>query len=515
MKKLVVFILLITQASVFGQGITAPSPLTIEANASNVDAGNFVVSWANNTDQILVSVSLGYQSGATISLPITTGLTRNTGYSSWSAVTSIVFYGTRDNLNAALAAMTISMGSIKTAIKINIEVSSYDSNYYYNPANKHFYKYVSSNAITYANAKSGASGTTFKGKTGYLVTITSQSEQDFINNNISGNNIWIAITDAVTDGTWVLDAGPELGTVLKTLNGPTDGNIAGQYNNWCSGEPNGANHSEDYAVAKWNGGTCWNDLPNSSSSIQGYIVEISANFPAGSDYTGVYASYVVHNNDIAYTLTSTNTINATTISNTPNLFGGLQINDGHTVTLSSSKTLNSNKILLNGTGKIVFTDATSKWTPGTSSSASTFIHSPNTNSNPTYWSVSSSWVGDLFSSSSANHYTPYLNSLQGWSAGVADTNQYIILSYDTAAYITGIATQGRQNMAQWVTNATIDVSMDSITWKTVLTNTSMNTDQLTIVNVLFPSVEYAQYVRVRPTLWSTFPSMRMGLLIKQ
>ena len=185
MKKLVVFILLLIQASVFGQGITAPAPLTIEVNASNADAGNFVVSWGNTTDQILVSVSLDYQSGATLSFPTTTNLTLNTGYTTWTGITSIVFYGTRDNINIALAAMTVTMGSVKTAVKINIEISAYDANYKYNPNNKHFYKYVSSNAITYANAKSGASGTTFKGKTGYLITITSQAEQDFINNNIT------------------------------------------------------------------------------------------------------------------------------------------------------------------------------------------------------------------------------------------------------------------------------------------------------------------------------------------
>jgi hypothetical protein len=171
--------------------ITAPSPTTIEANASNVDAGDFVVNWANTTDNILISLSLEYQSGATLSLPTTTGLTRNPGYSTWTNFTSLVFYGKKTDVNTALAAMTLSMGSIKTAIKINIEVSSYNSEYLYNPTNKHFYKYVSSSAVSYASAKSGASGNTFKGKTGYLVTVTSQSEQDFLNNNIVGNNIWI------------------------------------------------------------------------------------------------------------------------------------------------------------------------------------------------------------------------------------------------------------------------------------------------------------------------------------
>jgi hypothetical protein len=298
--------------------------------------------------------------------------------------------------------MTLSMGSIKTAVRINIEVSNYDANYKYNPINKHFYKYVSSSAITYPNAKSGAAAQgSFKGKTPYLVTITSQSEQDFINTNITGSNIWIALSDAGTtvDGTWKIDAGPELGTTIKTQNGPTAGNIAGQYNNWCSGEPNGDNHTEDYAVAKWNGNTCWNDLSaTNSGGVSGYIVEISADFPAGSDYTGVYSSYIVHNNDMAFTLSSGNTLSTAIVSNKSNAFGGLQINDGHTYTVNSATTLNTNKLVLSGTGKIVFTDATSKWTPGTSNSTSTVVHSPTTNSEPIYWQVlpASIWAGDSF-----------------------------------------------------------------------------------------------------------------------
>ena len=517
MRWLFLFFLGSVFSSSFAQGITAPASLTIEANASGVDAGDFVVSWANNTDNLLVSISLDYQSGATLSFPNTIGLTRNYGYSTWTNITSIVFYGTRDNVNAGLAAMTLSMGSIKTAIRINIEVSQYDPNYVYNPTNKHFYKYVSSSAITYSSAKSAASANSFKGKTGYLVTITSQSENDFISNNIAGNNLWIAATDEVTDGTWIIDAGPEKGTILKTQNGPTSGNIAGVYNNWCSGEPNGANHSEDYAVTKWGGGTCWNDLPNSYSTVAGYIVEISADFPAGSDYTGVYTAYIVHNNDVAFTLSSSSTLNATNTSNYPNSFGGVQVNDGHTISLPTATTLNTNKMIFSGTGKIVFTDATSKWTPGTTSASSTIIHSPSTNDTPLYWSVSDVWNNDAFAywSGTYGHYTPWINSVQGWSAIAGSQGHSITLNCNTPTYITGIVTQGRQNMGQWVTQANVEVSLDNTNWTTIFTNANLNTDQTTQVNLLFPTVQYAKYVRVTPTNWIGHPSMRLGLLIKQ
>ncbi len=522
MKKYLWLILLLASLPGFGQIITAPAPLSIEANASNVDAGDFVINWANNTDQLLVSISLDYRSTATFSMPTTTGLTLNTGYTAWTNITSVVFYGYRDQINTALAAMTISMGATKTALKINLEVSQYDAAYVYNPTNKHFYRYITSSAITYANAKSGAATYSFRGKTGYLVTITSQSEQDFINTNISGNNIWISITDQVTDGTWVIDSGPELGTVLKTQNGPTAGNIAGQYNNWCSGEPNGANHSEDFAVAKWNSGTCWNDLPNSWGSVAGYIVEISEDFPAGTAYTGVYAAYAVHNNDLAYSLSSTSILSSSNTSNLPNVFGGLQLNNGNTYTLNSGKTLNTNKVVFTGTGKLVLTDNTSKWTPGTANGTDTFIFSPSTNSTPKYWSTSSSWVNDSFyenaphpSTTTGYHFTPWINSPQGWSASANDGNQWIALNYDVPCYIAGIVTQGRNSSAQWVTAANVDVSLDGTTWKRVLTGANLNTNYTEGLSTYFPSVEYAKYVRVNPTNYAGFTTMRLGLIIKQ
>ena len=533
MKKLVIFLFLAINATVFGQMITAPAPLIIEANASNVDAGNFIVNWANNTDNLLVSLSLDYHNGATLSFPTTTGLTRNYGYSTWTNFSSIVFYGTRDNVNIGLAAMTISMGSMKTAVRINIEVSQYDPSYVYNPVNKHFYKFVSG-AVTYTNAKSGASAqASFKGKTPYLATITSQAENDFINNNLSYTNIWVAMSDAATEGRWVFDAGPEATTnfwntsvagitnTTYTSYASSGTTVTNQYSNWCSGEPNnsdGGRNGEDCVVAKSGGATCWNDLADGNTgSVSGYLVEISADYPAGSDYTGVYSNYTVHNNDMAYTLNSGSTLSTAMVSNKPNLFGGLQVNDGHTVTLPTATTLNTNKMVFSGTGKIVFTDATSKWTPGTTSASSTIIHSPSTNDTPLYWSVSDVWNNDAFAywSGTYGHYTPWINSVQGWSAIAGSQGHSITLNCNIPTYITGIVTQGRQNMGQWVTQANVEVSLDNTNWTTIFTNANLNTDQTTQVNLLFPTVQYAKYVRVTPTNWIGHPSMRLGLLIKQ
>lgn len=140
------------------------------------------------------------------------------------------------------------------------------------------------------------------------------------------------------------------------------------------------------------------------------------------------------------------------------------------------------------------------------------IHSPSTNSNPTYWSVSSIWVGDNFS---LPHYTPWLNSTQAWSAATNNTSQSIILNYDEPVIMKGIVTQGRANMAQWVTSANIDVSLNGISWTRVVSNAVLNSNITDDVRVLFPSTVVAKYVKVSPVTWNLngHISMRLGVIV--
>jgi hypothetical protein len=128
-----------------------------------------------------------------------------------------------------------------------------------------------------------------------LVTITSTSEEEFIRVNVPATNVWFAATDEVVDGRWVIDAGPEKGTVMKTQNGQLNGNIQGVYNNWCGGEPNGSNGSENYAVAKWNGAACWNDLSNNWNNP--YVIEYGIwTNPDDATFTEFYTNSVTHTN---------------------------------------------------------------------------------------------------------------------------------------------------------------------------------------------------------------------------
>jgi hypothetical protein len=197
------------------------------------------------------------------------------------------------NINNALASLKVNTGSTLGNVQISVTATVNPVGYYYNPINGHFYRPISTTA-TYDNAKALSASQTFKGQTGYLVTITSANEEAFIISNVPQTNIWFALTDRVQEGFWRIDAGPENGTLIKTQNGQTAGNIVGQYNNWCGGEPNNAG-DEDFAVTKWGGGSCWNDLPGSASWSNPYIVEFGtwAN-PEQQTFTDFYSANVIN-----------------------------------------------------------------------------------------------------------------------------------------------------------------------------------------------------------------------------
>lgn len=95
----------------------------------------------------------------------------------------------------------------------------------------HYYEYVAGN-YSWTAAKTAAEGRTFQGMTGYLATITSQAENDFIKQKL-GADAWIGATDdytyinaatgtttfanqSLSEGKWYWVTGPEKGTLIST-----------------------------------------------------------------------------------------------------------------------------------------------------------------------------------------------------------------------------------------------------------------------------------------------------------
>ncbi|BAX80681.1 hypothetical protein ALGA_2354 [Labilibaculum antarcticum] len=101
---------------------------------------------------------------------------------------------------------------------------------------------------------------------GHLVTITSQTENDFIDNLVGG--IWIGLNDATNEGTFAWSNGEAV-----------------SYTNWNGAEPNDYSTGEDYTEMYTTG--LWNDLPVGSTrryvvEFEGALVTQTVGLPSGS-----------------------------------------------------------------------------------------------------------------------------------------------------------------------------------------------------------------------------------------
>jgi hypothetical protein len=354
MRKILVTLLLIVCSIIsIGQSVTAPDAKEFTINTADQNASGFSLSGFNTNDILLCAIGLPTApAGTTFSLTTVTGLTPATGYTMTSNKTRLAFTGTQANINNALATLRINTTATAGNIQISVSATVNPTGFFYNPTNGHFYRPITATneRTTYTNARARSLLTTFKGQTGYLVTITSADEDAFIFANVPATNVWFAATDEVVDGRWIIDAGPERGTVMKTQNGQLNGNIAGVYNNWAPGEPNGANGSENYAVAKWNGAANWNDLSNNWNNP--YVIEYGTwTNPDDQTFTEFYNNSVIHSNGPNVSLRANFNFNFGGVVDETRFLGSLfKRNDA-----TSNWTGNTFKAL-NGLGRITLTE---------------------------------------------------------------------------------------------------------------------------------------------------------------
>ena len=146
---------------------------------------------------------------------------------------------------------------------------------------------------------------------GNLVTINSQAEQDWLVTTFGRTELWIGLTDNVTEGQFQWASGETF-----------------TYRNWFTGQPdNGGPQGEDYVVmnfgANFGAAGKWNDYPSNNQTTFRGIIEISPsnNTNNTSNNTSNNTGNNTNNNTSNNTINNTNrTINGTNGNDT--LTGG-------------------------------------------------------------------------------------------------------------------------------------------------------------------------------------------------
>jgi PKD repeat protein len=176
--------------------------------------------------------------------------------------------------------------------KITISLDDVD----YLPATGHFYRFIDVPGIKWSEAKKAAEDSVYYGMHGYLATITSLPENNFIKTKTKGVG-WIGASDEEKPDNWKWVTGPEKdslfwkGTGAQFKTDPKNyGPVNNAYSNWnCNNkysEPNNSTSNpekcERYAHITFfpndpNYSYYWNDLPDAGGSGNyypaGFLIE--------------------------------------------------------------------------------------------------------------------------------------------------------------------------------------------------------------------------------------------------
>jgi len=144
--------------------------------------------------------------------------------------------------------------------------------------NDHWYERVTPATVagyTWDEAYADAPTRSWMGMTGYMATVTSQAEQNFLIATFGVGAAWLGGNDRATEGTWQWVNGPEAG---QTFYNAGAGSQPG-YSNWNAGEPNNCCNGEDDLLYGYFGDAAamWNDygVPSFPNERYSYFVEYS------------------------------------------------------------------------------------------------------------------------------------------------------------------------------------------------------------------------------------------------
>ncbi|MEC9346811.1 MAG: Ig-like domain-containing protein [Pseudomonadota bacterium] len=253
----------VADAPIAGAGLTST---TDEDVAVNID----VLSSASDPDGDTLSVTAASALNGTVVI---------------EADGSLTYTPNADFNGPDQVSYTLSDGTLSTASTVSVVVNPVNdaptavadvlaapnlTGFIYNPENGHYYK-RSAVATNFDGALAGA-----KADGGYLVTITSASENAFVFTTVGGGAThWIAGSDRAVEGVWVYNSGsPEDGFQFWQGDAPNGFAVNGAFANWETGQPNSQGGNED-VILLFSGGK-WHDAPTSFSTR--YITEYSPGF---------------------------------------------------------------------------------------------------------------------------------------------------------------------------------------------------------------------------------------------
>lgn len=274
--------IVVASALIPGRANAAAPGITVGSNASGAAEQSIPITGISITgdSEDPVPITLRVPSGE-LSLGTTTGLTFTNNLKKGSTIS---FSGDISAINAALATLKYRNMNATT---VTLDVSLLPPGVVYYPGNGHMYRVVnaaadedcneeedecdSSGSITATDARTAAATHTLNGAQGYLATVTTQGENDYITGRLSGDG-WIGASDEESEDDWKWVTGPEADTSFWSGLGADEGGqpVGGLFSNWAEGEPNNAG-DEDCAQF-YSNGTGWNDLP-CSATLGSYVVE--------------------------------------------------------------------------------------------------------------------------------------------------------------------------------------------------------------------------------------------------
>ena len=273
-----------TEASTLATGseantLAGGSAVTNELGTSSTITDLQVTSTATNPT-VYVKMYVGQ---GTISLTTTTGLTfygadgSSLGGSQPANSSSLHIGGSLSDVNSALKTLHYKRTGTSTGTD-TLYASLVGPGEAFFSGNGHSYQYVAG-PVTWSQAQTAAAASSKYGAQGYLATITSQAENDFIATQLKSDS-WIGASDAAVEGVWRWVTGPESGEQFWQGNGQNAGSntVNGMYAHWnnpvtggTGQEPNDSGGNEDCAEFYYSNNGLWNDL-NCSSTL-GYIIE--------------------------------------------------------------------------------------------------------------------------------------------------------------------------------------------------------------------------------------------------